>query len=68
MCVCVCVCVFVCMSAHAILAVRTIKSVTKDIVVLNIRFAAIIIIMTFFLKFSYSKIRASTSAAAAIFS
>ena len=34
-------CVYVC-HAHAILAVRAIKSVTKDIVVLNVRFAAIL--------------------------
>ena len=45
--------------AHAILAVRAIKSVTKDTVVLNVRFAAIIIIMAFFLKLSYSKVRPS---------
>ena len=37
-----CVCVCVCMShAHAILAVRAIKSVTRDTVMLNVRFAAI---------------------------
>ena len=41
-CVCVCMCVCVCLSAHAILAVRAIKSVTKDTVVLNVRFAAIL--------------------------
>ena len=41
-CVCVYVCVCVCLSAHAILAVRTIKSVTKDTVVLNVIFAAIL--------------------------
>ena len=35
---CVYVCVCVCLSAHAILAVRMIKSVTKD----NVRFAAIL--------------------------
>ena len=40
-CVCVCVCMYVC-HAHAILAVRAIKSVTKDTVVLNVRFAAIL--------------------------
>ena len=49
----------VCLSAHAILAVRAIKSVTKDTAVLNVRFAAIIIIMAFFFKLSYSKVRAS---------
>ena len=37
-----CVCVCVCLSAHAILAVRAIKSVTKDTVVLIVRFAAIL--------------------------
>ena len=41
-CVCVCVCVSVCLSAHAILAVRAIKSITKDIIVLSVRFAAIL--------------------------
>ena len=41
LCVCVCVCMYVC-HAHAILAVRAIKSVTKDTVVLNVRFAAIL--------------------------
>ena len=40
-CVCVCVCMYVC-HAHAILAVRAIKSVRKDTVVLNVRFAAIL--------------------------
>ena len=34
-----CVCMYVC-HAHAILAVRAIKSVTKDTVVLNVRFVA----------------------------
>ena len=46
-CVCVCmyVCKYVCMhvgSAHTILAVRAIKSITKVTIVLSIRFAAII--------------------------
>ena len=40
------VCVSVCLSAHAILAVRAIKStctcITKDTIVLSVRFAAII--------------------------
>ena len=36
------VCVSVCLSAHAILAVRAIKSITKDTIVLSIRFAAIL--------------------------
>ena len=42
LCVCVCMYVCVCLSAHAILAVRAIKSVTKDTVVLNVTFAAIL--------------------------
>ena len=52
-CVCVCVCVracvracvcvvSVCLSAHAILAVRAIRSITKDAIVLSVRFAAIL--------------------------
>ena len=41
-CVCVCVCVYVCLSAHAILAVRAVTSITKDGIVLSVRFAAII--------------------------
>ena len=41
-CVCVYVCVCVRLSANAIMAVRAIKSVTKDTVVLNVRFAAIL--------------------------
>ena len=45
------VCMYVC-HAHAILAVRAIKSVTKDKICSNI-------IMAFFLKLSYSKVRAS---------
>ena len=51
------VCLRVCLSAHAILAVRTIKSITKDTIVLSIRFAAILK-LEFFLKLSYSKVRA----------
>ena len=35
------VCMYVC-HAHAILAVCAIKSVTKDTIVLNVRFAAIL--------------------------
>ena len=50
-----CVCVSVCLSAHAILAVRAIRSITKDAIVLSIRFAAILK-MAFFLKWSYSKV------------
>ena len=41
-CVCVCVCLSVCLSEHAILAVRAIRSITKDAIVLNVRFAAIL--------------------------
>ena len=51
-CVCVCVCVSVCLSVcvsvclsvctHAILAVRAIRSITKDAIVLSVRFAAIL--------------------------
>ena len=33
---------YVCLSAHAILAVRAIKSITKDTIVLSIRFSAIL--------------------------
>ena len=40
--VCVCVCLYVCLSAHAILAVRAIRSITKDAIVLSVRFAAIL--------------------------
>ena len=54
---CVCVCLYVCLSAHAILAVRAIKSITKDTIVLSVRFAAILK-WAFFLKLSYSKVRA----------
>ena len=39
---CVCVCLYVCLSAHAILAVRAIKSITKDTIVLSVRFEAIL--------------------------
>ena len=41
-CVCVCVCVSVCLSEHAILAVRAIRSITKDAIMLSVRFAAIL--------------------------
>ena len=47
-CVCVCVsvclsvCLYVCLSEHAILAVRAIRSITKDAIVLCVRFAAIL--------------------------
>ena len=39
---CMCLYVSVCLSAHAILAVRAIKSITKDTIVLSVRFAAIL--------------------------
>ena len=35
-------CVSVCLSAHAILAVRATKSITKDTIMLSVRFAAIL--------------------------
>ena len=38
----VCVCLYVCLSAHAILAVRAIRSITKDAIVLSVRFAAVL--------------------------
>ena len=41
-CVCVCVCVSVCLSEHAILAVRAVRSITKDAIVLSVGFAAIL--------------------------
>ena len=63
-CVCVClsvvclsVCLYVCLSEHAILAVHAIRSITKDVIVLSVRFAAILK-RAFFLKLSYSKVRA----------
>ena len=37
-----CVCMSVCLSEHAILAVRATRSITKDAIVLNVRFAAIL--------------------------
>ena len=37
-----CVCMYVCLSEHAILAVRAIRSITKDAIVLSVRFAAIL--------------------------
>ena len=53
------VCLYVCLSAHAILAVRAVRSITKDAIVLSVRFAAILIKKAFFLKLPYSKVRAS---------
>ena len=40
--VCHSVCLSVCLSAHTILAVRATKSITKDAIVLSVRFAAIL--------------------------
>ena len=39
---CVSVCMYVCLSEHVILAVRAIRSITKDAIVLSVRFAAIL--------------------------
>ena len=36
------VCLSVCLSEHAILSVRAIRSITKDAIVLSVRFAAIL--------------------------
>ena len=57
-----------CVSVHAILTVRAIKSIMKDIVMLSVRFAAIV--NWLFLKIVLSKVRAFllTSAGAPIFS
>ena len=41
-CVCLSVCMYVCLSEHAILAVHTVRSITKDAIVLSVRFAAIL--------------------------
>ena len=41
-CVCACACACVRLSPHAILAVRATKSITKDTIVLSVRFAAIL--------------------------
>ena len=54
---CVRVYVCVCLSEHAILTVRAIRSITKKAIVLSVRFAVIIIQKAFFLKLSYSKVR-----------
>ena len=53
------VCLSVCLyfRTHAILAVRAVRSITKDAIVLSVRFAAILK-KAFFLKLSYSKVRA----------
>ena len=36
------VCMYVCLSEHAILAVHAARSITKDAIVLSVRFAAIL--------------------------
>ena len=36
------VCLYVCLSEHAILAVRAVRNITKDAIVLSVRFAAIL--------------------------
>ena len=40
--VCVSVCMYVCLSEHAILAVRAVRSITKDAIVLSVRFTVIL--------------------------
>ena len=55
---CVYMCLYVGLSAHAILAVRAIKSITKDTIVLLKRQICGNNKMAFFLKLSYSKVRA----------
>ena len=72
-CVCVCVCVSVCLNVclyeHAILAVCAIRSITKDAIVLSVRFAAILK-RRFSLNCLNQKLErfSLTSAGAAIFS
>ena len=41
-CVCMYVCMYVCLSAHAILTVHAIRIITKDAIVLSVRFATIL--------------------------
>ena len=41
-CVCLSVCLYVCLSKHAILVVCAVRSITKDAIVLSVRFAAIL--------------------------
>ena len=40
--VCLSVYLYVCLSEHAILAVRAVRSITKDAIVLSVGFAAIL--------------------------
>ena len=58
-----CICLSVCLSGHAILAARAIKSIIKDIILLSIKFAAILK-MAFFLinKINYNTIINNISA------
>ena len=67
--VCLSVCLYVCLSEHAILAVRAVRSITKDAIVLSVRFAAILK-RRFFLNCLIRKLErfSLTSAGAAIFS
>ena len=37
-----CVCLYVCLSEHDILAVHAIRNITKDAIVLSVRFVAIL--------------------------
>ena len=54
------VCLYVCLSEHAILAVRAVRSITKDAIVRRVkRQICGNIKMAFFLKLPYSKVRAS---------
>ena len=46
--VCLSVCMYVCLSEHAILAVHAIRSITKDAIVLSVRFAAVLKRRVFF--------------------
>ena len=64
-----CVCVCVCLSAHSILAVRAIKSIMKDTIVLSVIFVAILkrCFKIYFLIRTLERV-SLTSAGAAIFS
>ena len=67
--VCMYVCMYVCLSEHTILAVRAVRSITKDAIVLSVRFAAILK-RRFSLNCLIRKLErfSLTSAGAAIFS
>ena len=62
--VCMCVCLSV-GAAHAILAERAIKSIMKDTIVLNIRFAAIFIKWRFSFKIGVSPVHNTSHSYAA---